>query len=219
MLPKTQKTLVPAHYLLPSTYLPPLPLFAYLFAAGGSVLVETQGSYVKQTYQNRARIGSPQGALALTVPVSRKGNNTPYRDVEISEHDHWAHQHWQALRTAYDNTPYFPYLAPELEPLYRTPPRFLLDFNEQLTALLCQFIGIDYAPVYTRQYVRDDCDALDLRPLAEPRELAAYCGFNDMAYWQPFSPSGEFIPRLSCIDAICCMGPETRLLLTESLTS
>lgn len=208
---------MPAHYLLPSTYLPPLPLFAYLFAAGGSVLVETQGSYVKQTYQNRARIGSPQGALALTVPVSRKGNNTPYRDVEISEHDHWAHQHWQALRTAYDNTPYFPYLAPEMEPLYRTPPRYLLDFNEQLTALLCQFIGIDYAPVYTKQYARDVADGLDLRPLSEPCELASYSGFKDIAYWQPFCAEGEFLPRLSCLDAICCLGPEIRLLLRASL--
>ena len=203
-------------FLLPSTYLPPLPLFARIFAAQGCVAVERMGSYVKQTYQNRTRIASPTGPIVLTVPVRRTGNHTLLRDVEISPHGGWARQHWQALRTAYDSTPFFPFLAPEIYPLYEAPPRFLLDFNERLTHILCAFIGLDYQPVYTTDYVPAaaalSLGYTDVRPLAEPQLLVADADFADSPYWQPFRANQDFMPRLSAIDAVCCLGPELRLM-------
>ena len=130
--------------LLPSQYLAPVGAYAYLFAA--ERVVEDRGEfYIKQTYRNRCHIAGPQGVLSLIVPVERKGlARLPMCDVRISEHGNWRHVHWTALVSAYESSPYFEYYADDFRPLYETPFRYLVDFNEALHRLVCELLS--FAP-------------------------------------------------------------------------
>ena len=56
--------------ILSTAYLAPIHFYARLYAAHEAV-VDIHEHHVKQTYRNRCCIATPQGVLALTVPVVR----------------------------------------------------------------------------------------------------------------------------------------------------
>ena len=100
-----------AQLVLPCCYLSPVSHYARL-AHGGDCLLEVCDSYHKQTLRNRCLIASADGPLALTIPVEKPlpGQNR-MRDIRISDHGRWRHVHWNALKTAYQNSPFFEYYA------------------------------------------------------------------------------------------------------------
>ena len=115
----------PSTLIIPTAYLGPVWLYAYLLAVPHCM--EDRGEhYVKQTCRTRCHIATPQGVQALTVPVDRSGgSHTAVRDLRLSSHGNWRHLHWQALTSAYERTPYFEYFADEFRTLYEPPFTFL----------------------------------------------------------------------------------------------
>lgn len=95
--------------LLSSTYFGPVQWYQKL-AHGGVCLVERHDHFIKQTYRNRCVIATTQGPQALTVPVeSPQGlriDKTEMKDVRVSDHGAWRHLHWQALQSAYGESPF-----------------------------------------------------------------------------------------------------------------
>jgi len=130
--------------LLSSAYLPPVWYFTKLLLCDGhEVQIEQWDHYVKQTYRNRCIIGNADGMLPLTVPTEKAETPKCYmRDVRISDHGNWRHQHWNALEAAYGQTPFFLYYEDDFRPFYEKRFEFLFDFNLQLTALCCELIDI-----------------------------------------------------------------------------
>ncbi|HEY0177787.1 MAG TPA: WbqC family protein, partial [Pedobacter sp.] len=55
--------------IFPLFYLPPVSYFSALNANNFEFLIEREEHFPKQTYRNRARIYSPNGALDLFLPV------------------------------------------------------------------------------------------------------------------------------------------------------
>lgn len=188
---------------LPSAYLAPVSWYAAL-ANVPSVAIEQHEHYVKQTPRNRARILMPSGVQDLIVPVEAAPNHTPIRDIRISEHGHWRHHHWSALRTAYGKSPFFEYYADDFAPFYEHRYEFLLDFNLQLHATVCQLIDLDVPLSLTAAF---DADALtDFPDLPIPSQ----------PYYQVFADRLGFQPNLSIIDLLCNLGPESILCLNTS---
>ena len=127
--------------LLSTAYLPPVQYFSKML--DGDVYVEQWESFHKQTYRNRCLIDSPNGPLALTVPVEKPENGSRLiRDLRISDHGNWRHQHWQALTSSYFNSPFFEYYQDDFAPFYEKQYQFLLDFNEALMEKCCELIDI-----------------------------------------------------------------------------
>ncbi len=93
--------------ILPLAYLAPCSHYAQMLRHG-EVLTEVCDTYRRQTLRNRCLIAGPQGPLRLTVPIEKPQGKTMTKDVRISPHGHWRHTHWQALRSAYRNRPFFP---------------------------------------------------------------------------------------------------------------
>ena len=188
--------------ILPSAYLPPISWFAHLLT-GEPVLIEQYENYQKQTIRNRCTIDSPNGPLHLTIPVDKsnfaEGGKCLMKDVRISTHADWQHQHWYALETSYFNSPFFEYLQDDFRPFYERPWTFLMDFNEALTAKCCELLG---HPVISQRTV-------------------AYTGITSAKdvpskpYYQVFRQKHGFIPDLSIIDLIFNMGNESFILLRE----
>ena len=117
--------------ILPTTYLGPRAWYEAYFAAQEEVLIEVQESFVKQTYRNRCLIHDAQGhAVNLTVPVQKVEHKQLTRDVQISYQQHWQHQHWMALRSAYGKSPYWDYYADFFAPFYERETKWLIDLND-----------------------------------------------------------------------------------------
>ena len=117
--------------MLPTTYLGPSAWYEAFFAArraNEQVLIEVQESFVKQTYRNRCLIHDAQGhEVILTVPVLKVEHKQLTRDVQISYQQHWQHQHWMALRSAYGKSPYWDYYADYFAPFYERETKWLIE--------------------------------------------------------------------------------------------
>ena len=203
--------------LIGCAYLAPIAFYRCL-RDYDQVAVECCDTYQKQTYRNRCVIASPNGPQALTVPIVKPtpGHNR-MRDIRISDHGNWRHLHWNALQTAYRNSPFFEYYADDFAPFYERKWEFLVDYNEALRLLVCQLIDIEPKVSLTDNYQTDAADLDDFRPLLDPN--TQYLIPNTQhpipprPYYQVFAQRHGFLPDLSIVDLLFNMGPESVLYL------
>ena len=71
--------------LLPCCYLAPAAHYSALLHAGGALL-EVCDHYRRQTLRNRCLIDSPQGPLALSIPIVKPDGHAATRDIRVSGH-------------------------------------------------------------------------------------------------------------------------------------
>ena len=196
--------------LLSSAYLPPVSFFTAM-NSGGDVLFEQYDNYCKQTHRNRCRIATAGGVQTLTIPVVK--SDTPkqlMKDVRISDHGDWRRQHWNALESAYMNSPFFMYYQDDFRPFYEKRYEFLMDFNMELTEVILNLAGITKDIARTDAYMRDAASIKDLRNLIDPGLQQS--GAN-RPYWQVFATKYGFTGGLSAVDLLFNMGPEFPLYL------
>ena len=206
-----------AQLVLPCCYLAPVSHYARL-AHSGDCLLEVCDSYRKQTLRNRCQIASADGPQALTVPVEKPlpGQNR-MRDIRISDHGRWRHVHWNALKTAYQSSPFFDYYADELAPFYETKWEFLADFNEDLMRLMCSWIDIEPVIGRTESYSSAE-NVSKTRPYfvdetGNSDNLVETSPYINKEYYQVFRQKLGFLPDLSIVDLVFNMGPESILYL------
>jgi hypothetical protein len=143
------------------------------------------------------------------------------KDVRISGHGNWQHVHWNAIKFAYNSTPYFEYYKDDFHPFYENKYTFLVDFNEELCNLICKLIDIAPAMKRTAKY-KTDClpdNELDFRGIIHPKKdfRTEDPEFVPSPYYQVFENRHGFIPNLSIIDLLFNMGPESLLILLKSI--
>ena len=195
-------------------YLAPIPLYVQLYAAD-ALLVDDVSPFVKQTYRSRAVIATESGSQQLTIPVVHDGGKMTMRDVRISEHGNWRHQHWNAIVSAYRKSPFFEYYADDFAHFYEERDGFLLDFNLRLHGVVSELLGLDRGVKFLSDEAPDA--AVDLRRIAEPKALEAFDGVMLQPYYQVFAQRNGFIPSLSIVDLLFNMGPEGLLVLRDSV--
>ena len=194
--------------LLPSAYLPPVQFFSAMKDC--DVLIEQYDSYHKQTLRNRCLIAAANGVMALTIPVVK--SSAPgqlMRDVRISDHGDWRRQHWNALESAYMNSPFFMYYADDFRPFYERKWDFLIDFNLELTRTVLDLAHMDVSLQLTDSYCRISDGTADLRSLADKQNMPV----QSKPYWQVFSRKYGFQAGLSAVDLLFNMGPEFKCFL------
>lgn len=205
--------------LLTSAYLPPIQYFSKIYGAP-CIYMETCEHYVKQTYRNRALIAGPNGVQALTIPVEHEYNKRPAtRDIRLSDHGNWQHLHRNALQSAYEGSPFFEYYADDLLPIYDKGHQFLVDFNEDFLYTICDLLSLTPNVVKTEAYA--DALALgadDFRETIRPKNSHSIDKtFRSVEYYQVFRHKHGFLENLSIIDLLFNMGPESRLVLRDSI--
>ena len=128
--------------LLSTTYFGPVQWYQKLNRH--RCIIEQHDNFVKQTYRNRCVIASANGPQTLTVPIERyDGMKCAMRDIRISNHGNWRHLHWQALVSAYGETPFFEYYADDIRPFFEEHRwKYLLDFNLDITHTLCSLLDV-----------------------------------------------------------------------------
>ncbi len=196
--------------ILPSAYLAPISYYRQL-QSHETTWTEVCDSYQKQSYRNRCVIASANGRLALTIPVAKpEEGKAMTKDVRISDHGNWRQLHWNALRSAYQSSPFFEYYADDFAPFYQRRWAFLADFNEELQSKVCEFIGISPDIRRTTAYEATPEGTEDYRGSIHPRKPStAGC----KAYYQVFASRHGFLPDLSIVDLLFNMGNESILYL------
>ena len=198
--------------VLPCCYLAPVSHYSAYFRSD-EVRLEVCDHFTKQTLRNRCWIDSPAGPLALTIPVVKTEGKTAMRDVRISDHGNWRHQHWVALESSYRQSPFFEYYADDFAPFYEKKWEFLADFNEELMALVASLLDIQKPVSRTTSYEQslffDDEGLRGGSPLREGvRE-----SLEPRPYYQVFASRHGFLPDLSIVDLLFNQGPEGVLWL------
>jgi len=198
---------------LPTAYLAPVQYYSKLVAFD-EIHLETAENYPKQTYRNRCHIASANGLQALSIPVEKPAAlKAPTRDIRISEHGNWRRLHWNSFLSAYNLSPFFEYYADDFRPFYEKKYNFLLDFNEELRAMICSLLDIHPRIKLTEKY--DPYVENDFRQAIDPRHPLPDALFTPRPYYQVFREKYGFIPNLSIVDLLFNMGTEAIFYLRQ----
>lgn len=207
---------LPLNTILSSTYFGPVQWYQKL-AGSDTVYLEQHDHFIKQTYRNRCVIATTQGAQALTVPVeSPQGlriDKTELKDVRISDHGAWRHLHWQALQSAYGESPFFEFYADDLRPFFEKRWDFLFDFNLAITRKMCELLDIEPHIELTEAYMPCPEDAIDYRDAIRPKHPLPDASFTPRPYYQVYQLKFGFLPNLSILDLLFNEGNEAVLYL------
>lgn len=208
-----------ASVLLSSTYFGPIQWYQKLYRHE-CCYIEKYDHFIKQTYRNRCQIATTQGVQTLSIPVEKF--DTPkrlMRDVRISDHANWRHVHWNALVSAYGESPFFEFYEDDIRPFFTKKWTFLYDFNLEITMKMCQLLDIEPNIQETTTYVNTDDLPLqmpqitDLRDVIRPKHPLPDGAFTPRPYYQVYAQKNGFIPNLSILDLLMNMGNEAVLYL------
>ena len=198
--------------LLSTTYFGPVQWYQKLYRHG-EAMIEVCESFQKQTYRNRCLIATAQGVQALTVPVEGSKANRLVADLRISDHGNWRHQHWQAITSAYGDSPFLEYYEDDLRPFFFEHQwERLVDFNDAIVRRMCELLDIHPVLKNTTEFERVVGFA-DYREAISPKHPLPDPEFVSRPYYQVFSQRHGFLPNLSILDLLLNMGPEAIFFL------
>jgi len=203
--------------LLELQYLPPIQYFTKLIRHK-TLFLEQCEHYQKGSYRNRCHIATANGLQRLSIPL-KKGKNEQQRirEVRIAYDEHWQAKHWQSIRSAYGNAPFFEFYSDVLEPFYSKNYRFLFDWNWDFLDAVIDLLSIDCEVKFTESYEEqnDNPKVLDLRNSIHPKLHLTKedpC-FSPTKYAQVFEEKHGFLPNLSILDLLFCTGPQSLEIL------
>lgn len=209
--------------LLSSTYFGPIQWYQKLNRYD-SILIEQHDSFVKQTYRNRCIIATANGSLALSMPttpgdkdIDSEGMPTTVNSTIISDHGNWRHVHWNALKSAYGESPFFEYYADDIKPFFTGKWTDLYSFNMDICRKMCELLDIEPNISLTDHYIsrEEACDLgiADFRDAIRPKHPLPDPDFEPRRYYQVYEQRHGFLPNISIIDLLFNMGNESVLWL------
>jgi len=204
--------------IIPLTYLGPIQLFAHLHD-GDHILIEQNCSYERKSYRNRCNIVAANGPLALSVPVvNQKNVKIKTQEAKISYDTDWQKQHWRSISSAYNSSPFFEYYADDFLPFYQMKYDSLVDFNINLFQTILDALELNISFTLSNEYIQPEEGMNDLRYLISPKQNPDYDKkYKAVKYWQVFAQKHGFIANMSILDLIFNMGPESNIVLANSL--
>ncbi len=210
--------------LLSSTYFGPIQWYQKLNRYD-ECLIERHESFIKQTYRNRMIIATTNGPLALTIPTNHD-TSMAMKDIRISDHANWRHVHWNALMSAYGESPFFEYYQDDIRPFYEKKYEFLFDFNMEITEKMIELLDIRPHISVTDEYIlseerggkSEEFDAKhsmlnsqirDFRDAIRPKKPLPDPDFTPQRYYQVYEQKHGFLPNMSILDLLFNEGNET----------
>ncbi len=165
------------------------------------------------------------GVQTLSIPVCKVESKQFTKDVRINYQADWQHQHWNALRSAYEHTPFFAYYADYFRVFYEQHWEYLLDYNmglhEVVLALLrnqeplcCRTqnrFAAEHRTASLQKTVRKSIRSQLTETWGEDKDLDRYFKGSVAPYHQIFADKNGFQENLSIVDLLFNLGPEAAL--------
>ena len=194
--------------LLSSTYFGPVQWYQKLNRYD-ECLIERHESFIKQTYRNRMMIPTTNGPLSLTIPTNHD-TSMAMKDIRISDHANWRHVHWNALLSAYGESPFFEYYQDDIRPFYEKKYEFLLDFNMETTEKMIELLDIRPKVSVTDEYKHAtlNTEYRDFREAIRPKKPLPDSEFIPTPYYQVYGQKFGFQPNMSILDLLFNEGNE-----------
>jgi len=203
-----------------SAFFPPVQYFAHMISHQ-EAMVEAHCNYSRQTFRNRYLISGANGILPLTVPVEKvSGKKTKTKDILISYDTSWQELHWRSIVSAYNASPYFQFYDLDIEPFFNKKWKYLLDMNLASVQSIIGCLGLNISISLTDEYLSGNNYLEDIRELIHPKkDYLIDRDFKSVAYRQVFEQKHGFLANLSILDLLFNKGPESLLVLNESIKS
>lgn len=217
-------------------YLPWLGLFHKISQVDIFVMSDDV-EYSKQGFTNRNWIKTANGPLLLTVPVVSGASTSPIAAVRIDNTKKWVQAHCRAIELAYRRAPYFTRYWDQFRSVLCGSYEYLAEMN---TSIICWLLGefgfhpvivkgSDLCPVGKKtERILQVCRLigateyiagsgahayLDVGLLQEHGLRVRFDNFVHPEYPQLW---GAFVPRMSAIDLLFNVGPDSAAVITSS---
>ena len=187
--------------LLPTAYFGPIYYYAILLQHPNCT-IEIHEHFVKQSIRNRCDVYGANGKLQLTIPKQRKGSDkTIIKEIQISYKESWQKEHWNAIVSSYNSSPYFEYYKDEFLPFFEEQEEYLVNFNNKLQAVILSLLQEEKDIKTTTEYLHQGnfSDLRDHNWNLEKQER----------YDQVFMEKHGFIANLSILDLLFNLGTES----------
>ena len=204
---------------LHTTYFGPIQWYQSLYRSD-CVIIDGDEPWQKQTIRNRCQIATANGIQTLSVPiVHERRTSTPpterpalltTKSIRISNHGKWRREHWNALQSAYGESPFFDYYEDDLRPFFTEEWEYLFDFNLAIMHKMCELIENRETG---SEGARTDSAIGTSSTLPNKNTNLAPLPCAPRPYYQVYQHKHGFIPNLSILDLLCNMGNEAILYL------
>ncbi len=195
--------------VIESQYFPPLEYFS-LIKNQSEICIDIHEHFVKQTYRNRCYILTSNKVLPLSVPVSGANKKIPTGQMRINYDENWMKDHWRAITSAYNRSPYFEYYESYIHQFVYGKHDKLVDLNSEILSFCLKVLELDVKIKYSEKYLEaSDSTFEDFRSVIHPKiDHIRRKIHTSIPYTQLFG--SKFAPNLSILDLIFCCGPESR---------
>lgn len=190
--------------------------------------------YTRRDWRNRNRIKTQQGLHWLSIPVQVKGKfHQLIQDVEVMPED-WAINHWNSIKHAYNQAPYFPELEKQFEAYFDHAHTLssLSEINAFFLKEICHFLEIETPFRHSAEFDKDGNASERLLQICQQASATTYLSspraqaYLDISIFEkagitvewldftdyPIYPQlhGDFEEKVSVIDLIFNMGKEAK---------
>jgi len=217
------------------TYLPWLGYFHMMSQVDTFLLLDTV-QFEKKSWQQRNRIRGADGEILLTVPVRTAGRfDQLIMDVEIDESVNFPRKHLKTIELNYQRSVHSKEFLNDLIPLIKDTSVTLGEYNARLISHLASALGLSVNILLASELSSTGRSTeLTVRQCVElgaSHFLAAGGSYEYVSREPGFAENGirvefhdytpepyaqmypGFIPYLSALDALLCLGPAATSLL------
>lgn len=157
-------------------------------------------------------IPTTNGPLSLTIPTNHN-TSLAMKDIRISDHANWRHVHWNALLSAYGESPFFEYYQDDIRPFFEKKYEFLFDFNMETTEKMIELLDIRPKISITEAYIQskeleEEDEIKDFRDAIRPKKPLPDAEFAPQRYYQVYEQKHGFQPNMSILDLLFNEGNE-----------
>lgn len=194
-------------------YLPPIEFFVAIQDCE-QIIIDPEERFQKQTFRNRSHILLANKMDVLSIPVIGSSKKQLYKEVKIDYSQKWKNVHLRGIQSGYGKAPFFEYFYPYFDHIFEKNLTFLVDMNLELLTVCLKLLRmksklsldtkVDFSP-----------ESVDIRGIIHAKEGFAQRDIMTPAiYPQMFGL--DFVPNLSILDLLFCMGPESGEVILRS---
>ena len=192
-----------------SQYFPSLEFFS-LIKNENEISIDGNEYFVKQTFRNRCYILSANNVMQLTVPLIGANKKILTKDIKIDYIQKWQNLHWRSITSAYNKSPYFEFYSDFIHDIIYRNHTFLIDLNHEILTFCQRALQLEIKINYSKNYISEENGHYkDMKSIIHPKKPFIDRNiYIPMPYTQTFG--SKFVPNLSILDLIFCMGPESQ---------